>query len=42
MIQSRATALQLKNGRKAKFVKKKKKKMTVTLVVLKMRLLRQF
>ena len=26
MIQSRATALQLKNGRKAKFVKKKKKK----------------
>ena len=25
MIQSRATALQLKNGRKAKFVKKKKK-----------------
>ena len=41
MKQSRATALQLKNGRKAKFVKKKKK-MTVTLVVLKMRLLRQF
>ena len=40
MIQSRATALQLKNGRKAKFVKKKK--MTVTLVVTKMRLLRQF